>query len=234
MSFLSTHKLRHLSLDFSTLDAVFPGFGLGDFAILHGNAASYTCFLLSIRAQLPPEQGGLSSSIAFVDGGNMFNPYLVAEIARSYGLDSREALEKIYVSRAFTAYQLSSLILEKLDSALKRNRFGLLIVSDITSLFLDRDVPKTEAKEFFMKVCAKLSEIAARKQTIVVASYIPETRSMHGLFFEAMLFGKCNVLVRIKKTGEIFAFTLEDHPHIQPFSMDFTVDNGSLTSFMEM
>jgi hypothetical protein len=233
MSVLSTSKLRRLPLGFSTLDTVFLGFELGDFAVLCGNAASHTCFLLSIRAQLPPERGGIGSSIAFIDGGNMFNPYLAAEIARDYGLDSREALEKIHVSRAFTAYQLSSLILEKLGSTLKRNRFGLLIVSDVTSLFLDRDVPKTEATELFMKVCAKLSEIAEKKQTIVVTSYLPERSSMRGLFFEAVLFGKSNILIRVRRKGKILTFALEDHPRIKPFTMDFTVEDNSLDSFME-
>jgi len=233
MSLLSTNKLRRLPLDLPKLYTVFPGFELGDFAILRGNTASYMLFLLSVRAQFSPEQGGLGSSITFVDGGNTFNPYFVAEIARSYGLNAKEALENICVSRAFTAYQLSSLILEKLDFALKRNKAKLLIVSDITSLFLDRDVPKTEANELFMKACAKLSEIASKKQVITIVSHFPE-RSMHGLFLEAVLFGRCNVSIKVRKTGKVLAFTLEDHSRLKPFSMDFAVDDSSLASFMEV
>jgi hypothetical protein len=234
MSVLPVSKLRRLSLGFPTLDSVFPGFELGDFAVLRGNAAPFLSFALSVRAQLSPEQDGLDSSIAFADGGNMFNPYLVAEIAREYGLDSRTVLQKIHVSRAFTAYQLSSLILEKLDSVLKRNETSLLIVSDVTSLFMDSDIPKTEAKELFMKICTKLSEVAARKQTTVVASYFPEKQSRQGLFLEAVLLGKCNILISMKKTGNVLVFALEDHPCFKPFSMDFTVDNPSLTSFTEV
>lgn len=234
MSVLSTNTLRRLSLGFPTLDHVFPGFEAGDFVVLRGNAASYTCFVLSVRAQLALERGGLGSSIVFVDGGNMFDPYLVAEIARGYGLDSRTVLEKISVSRAFTAYQLSSLILEDLDSALKGNKAGLLIVSDIASLFLDRDVPKIEAEELFIKICVKLSQIAGTKQTIVFASYFPEKRSMRGLFFETVLFDKCNVLVRVKKTGRILTFALDDHAQLKTFNIAFTIDNNSLASFMGM
>jgi hypothetical protein len=231
MSVLSMKEVRRLSLGFQLLDDVFPGLEFGDFAVLHGSGVSFMSFALSVRCQLPLARNGLDSSTVFVDGGNMFNPYLIAEIARSYGLDSRAVLEKVYVSRAFTAYQLSSLILEKLESALKRRRARLLIVSDATSLFLDRDLPKVEARELFMKVCVKLSEIASEKQTIIVVGYFPEEHFRQSLFFETVLFGKCNVLIRLRKTGGILSFALEDHARINPFAMDFPVDSASLASF---
>jgi hypothetical protein len=231
MSVLSMNEVRRLSLGFPVLDDVFPGLEFGDFAVLHGSSVSFMFSTLSVRCQLPFARDGLDSSTVFVDGGNMFNPYLIAEIARSYGLDSRIVLEKVYVSRAFTAYQLSSLILEKLESALKRRRARLLIVSDVTSLFLDRDLPKVEARELFMKVCVKLSEIASERQTIIVVGYFPEKRSRQISFFEAFLFGKCNVLIRLRKIGKILSFALEDYARINPFTMDFTVDSASLALF---
>jgi len=231
MSVLSMKEVRRLSLGFPVLDDVFPGLEFGDFAVLHGSGVSFMSSALSVRCQLPLARGGLDSSTVFVDGGNMFNPYLIAEIARGYGLDSRGVLEKVYVSRAFTAYQLSSLILEKLESVLKRRRARLLIVSDATSLFLDRDLPKVEARELFMKVCVKLSEIASEKLAIIVVGYFPEEHFRQSSFFEAFLFGKCNVLIRLRKTGGILSFALEDHARINPFAMDFTVDSASLASF---
>lgn len=231
MSVLSMKEVRRLSLGFQLLYDVFPGLEFGDFAVLHGSGVSFMSSALSVRCQLPLARGGLDSSTVFVDGGNMFNPYLIAEIARGYGLDSRGVLEKVYVSRAFTAYQLSSLILEKLESVLKRRRARLLIVSDATSLFLDRDLPKVEARELFMKVCVKLSEIASEKQAIIVVGYFPEEHFRQSLFFEAVLFGKCNVLIRLRKTGGILSFALEDHARINPFAMDFPVDSASLASF---
>jgi hypothetical protein len=227
MSILSTNKLRRLSLGFSRVDDAFPGFELGDLVALRGNAASFMSFVLSVRSQLPPERGGLESSTIFVDGGNLFSPYSVAEIARGYGLDPKEALDRVYVSRAFTAYQLSSLIMEKSCDALKRTGSHLLIVSDITSLFLDRDVPQTEARELFTKVCCKLAQIASEEQAIVAVSYFPEGWSRQGALFEAFLFGVCNVLVRLERRDGVFAFILEEHPRIKPFNTDFTVDYAS-------
>jgi hypothetical protein len=228
MSILSINKLRRLSLGFLTLDGFFQGFELGDFVVMRGNAASFMSFVLSVQTQLPIEHGGLSSPTVFVDGGNMFSPYSVAEIAREHCLDSKAALEKVYVSRAFTAHQLSSLILEKLCLVLRKTRARLLIVSDISSLFLDRDVPKAEARELFMKICSKLSQIASEKQVIAVVTYLPKKRSRMELFFEAVLFGKCTILIRLRRKGQIFTFALEDHPSIRPFARDFTIDEAPL------
>lgn len=234
MSVLSAERVRRLSLGVQVLDDIFPGFEAGDFVVLYEDRVSFMSSTLCVRCMIPPDKDGLGSSVVFVDGGNLFSPYSLAEIARNHGLDSRKILERIYVSRAFTAYQFSSLILEKLETFLNSKRARLLVVSDITSLFFDRDIPKIEAKDLFMKVCAKLSEIAAKKQAVVLVTYFPERRSKRGLFFEAVLFGRSNVLVRLKRKGKILSFVLEDHPRVKPFSIDFPTDDVQLTAFMEV
>jgi RecA/RadA recombinase len=231
---LSTERVRRLSLGVPAVDNIFPGFEAGDFAVVYGDEVSFMAFALCVRCILPTEKGGLGSSVAFVDGGNSFNPYLVADLARIYDLDPRAALERAYVSRAFTAYQLSSLILEKLEPFLNVKKSRLLVVSDIASLFLDRDVPKTEAKDLFIKVCAKLSEIAEKKQTLVLATYYPERSSKRGLFLEAVLFGRSNVIVKFERRGSVLRFVLQDHPRIKPFSIDFQSEDVQLTNYMEV
>ncbi|MEM2507621.1 MAG: hypothetical protein QXF61_11320, partial [Nitrososphaeria archaeon] len=115
MSVLSAKRVRCLSLGISELDEVFPGFETGDFGVLCGNEASSVGFALCVRCVVPVEMGGLGLEVVFIDGGNSFNPYFLAEVARGFGLDPRYVLERIHVSRAFTAYQLSALILEKLN-----------------------------------------------------------------------------------------------------------------------
>ena len=233
MSVLAAEKVRYLSLGVHGLDEVFSGFELGEFVILYGNAASSMSFTLSVRSQLPAEHGRLVSATVFVDGGNLFSPYAIAETARNCGLEYRAVLNRVYVSRAFTAYQFASLISEKLRSVLKKTRAQLLVVSDITSLFFDRDLSRTEARELFTKTCSTLSEIALEKRAVVVATYFPERRSRQGLFFEAVLFEKCNVLVRLRRRGKILNFVLEKHPNARPFNVNFAGDNTVLDGFVE-
>ena len=234
MSVLSAERVRRLSLGVPVVDEVFPGFENGDFAVLYGDDALLVSFVLCVRCALSRDMGGLGTYAVFVDGGNFFSPYLIGDVARGYGFDPRIVLDRIYVSRAFTTYQLSALVLEKLEPFVNAKRAGLIVVSDIASLFLDRDIPKTEAKDLFVKVCAKLSDIANNKNCIVLATYRPDKRSKLGLFFEAVLFGRSNVLVKFERRGKTLSFVLQDHPRLKPFRVDFPSDDVPLTSFMEV
>jgi len=234
LSVLAAERVRHLSLGVQVLDDIFPGFEAGDFVVMYGDSVSFMSSNLCVRAELSSDKGGLGSSVVFVDGGNSFSPYLVAEVARGYGLDSKSVLKRIYVSRAFTAYQLSSLILEKLEPFLNGKRAKLLVVSDISSLFFDKDIPRTEAKDLFVKVCAKLSDIASKKQSIVAATYFPSRRSRRGLFFEAVLFGRSKVIVKFERKGKVLSFVLQDHPRMKQFSIEFPTDDVPLTKYMEV
>ena len=160
--------------------------------------------------QLPPSKNGLGSSAVFVDGGNVFNPYVVSEIACGYGLNPKDVLKRIYVSRAFTAYQLSSLVLEKLENAVRKFRSKLVAVSYVFSLFLDRDVPKNEAQDVFMKACGRLEEIARERKVIVVASHAVGTRSSRRLLFlETVLYGRANVVLGLKQSRGVTKLSLE-------------------------
>lgn len=231
-----TKITNRLSFGFPALDKVFSGFELGDFAVLDGNMASFASFVLCVRSQFAPENGGLGSSIFFVDGGNLFNPHLIAEISRNYRFNPKSVLEKIHVSRAFTAHQLSSMISEKLHFTLKKCKARILVISDITSLFLDRDMPATESRALFIRACSMLSEITSKKKAVVIVSYFPErrVRQMLSLLLEFHLSKKCNVLARLNRKGDVIIFCLERHHSIKPFSMNFTLDEIRSATSMDV
>jgi hypothetical protein len=89
---------------------------LGDFAVIHGLPSILTLsLLLAVRAQLPYELGGLESDVIFVDGGNTFRLYKVSRLAKLHKLSLRKTLQRIFIPRAFTAHQMMSIILEKLE-----------------------------------------------------------------------------------------------------------------------
>ena len=58
-----------LVLNIENVDALFPGFMLGDFAVLHGSSSIQSLLLsLCVLAQLPYQLGGLETNVLFVDG----------------------------------------------------------------------------------------------------------------------------------------------------------------------
>jgi RecA/RadA recombinase len=148
-------KLR-LLLGFETIDKVFPGFMLGDFAVIHGSSAVQSLLPnICVKAQLPYQLGGFESNVLFVDGANSFRLYDISDIAQTWELDPQHVLERIYVSRAFTVYQLVSIILDKLQAAVTKYDTKVVIISNLAQLFLDKDIPKKEAKELFNHLTAR-------------------------------------------------------------------------------
>lgn len=84
-------------------------------------------------------------NVIFVDGGNSINPYTIASLSKRNDLSKDYVLSKIKVCRAFTAYQLST-ILDNLGEAVEEYNPSSLIVSCISDLFLDKDIKRNEAK----------------------------------------------------------------------------------------
>jgi len=231
---LSRKHNRVLALGIPKLDEVFPGFQRGEFAVLVGRPLStMLSFLLSVRCQLPFRKGGLNSRVVFIDGGNTFDPYTVSAIAQEYGLEPRSVLEKILISRAFTAYQLTALVFEKLEDTLKRYRSKLVVISDITGLFLDRDVPKIEGRDIFMKMTQYLLDLASKRRAVIVASYFPRSYSSRNLFLESVLLARANTVIRFKKSRGGLNFVLEEHPSIKPSTIDFSSNSVTIDMFME-
>ncbi|MCW4018033.1 MAG: hypothetical protein NWF00_05055 [Candidatus Bathyarchaeota archaeon] len=109
-----------LTLNVPTIQQLLPSLECGDFAVFYGGAsASYLTSLLCVKVQLPSQIGGLSSRAVFVDGGggNTFRLYQISKIAQRHSLNPTAVLKKISVTRAFTAYQMTSLIMGKLCEA---------------------------------------------------------------------------------------------------------------------
>ena len=202
-----------LSLNMRNVNQLFPGFAVGDFALLHGSSSVMSLSsLLCVRAQLPVQLGGLGSNVVFVDGGNTFQLYHVARLARLHGLDPKQTLERIYISRAFTAYQMTAIVLEKLRETIQRYDAKLVVISDIAGFFLDKDIAETEAHRVYSQVLAYLSNFAKENQVMLVATYPPHQASRRNTFLHEITCGRANTVISLRQTRYEREFVLEKHP----------------------
>src|ERR1700733_4038098 len=106
-------SLLGLTSGLVSVDSLIGGLKGDTVALLTGSdirlqAAERYC----IRAQLPRAKGGLDGGAFFIDGGNSFDVYMFTDLARRYHLDYDAALDRQSLSRAFTIYELRSLIAE--------------------------------------------------------------------------------------------------------------------------
>ena len=230
----STPSQSRLSFNIANIDDLFPGFALGNFAILYGSSTVLPLsMLLCVRAQLPYQLGGLETNVVFVDGGNSFRLYDSSYIAQLHKLDPWEVLERIYVSRAFTAHQMTSLVLDQLQNAVGKYNSKLVIISDIARLYLDKDLPKREARDVFNQLTIYLSKFAERNRVLVIATYLPHYLSKRNIFFKAIVCGHANVVASVRPSKHGKQFVLEKHPFFKLGRTAFPSENLTITEFME-
>jgi len=223
-----------LSLNMRNINQLFPGFATGDFALLYGShAVSSLASLLCIRAQLPPQLGGLGSNVVFIDGANTFRLYHITRLARLHQLDPKQVLDRIYISRAFTAYQMTSLIMQKLEDAVKNCNSKLVIISDVAAMFLDKDVEDEEAKRIYSQVTTRLSNFTREQQVIVVATYPPHLDSPRNIYLQALTSARANAVIALRQTEYEREIILEKHPTFTLGSAELPSEILPLTAFME-
>jgi hypothetical protein len=223
-----------LPFSISNIDVLFPGFAAGDFGVLYGTpTVLLLSLLLCVRAQLPLQLGGLETNVVFVDGGNTFRLYKVSRIAQLHHLCPKQVLERIYISRAFTAYQMASIIFEKLEETVSKYSVKLVIVSDIAGLYLDRDIPMKEANQVFSQLTVHLSKLADEHQIIVVATCLPHYCSRRNTFFHAVVSGRANLVASVRSTKSGQEFVLEKHRVLNLGRARFPSGHHTLNQFME-
>jgi hypothetical protein len=223
-----------LSFNMANIDDLFPGFTIGDFAVLYGSPTVLPLsLLLTVRAQLPTQLGGLETNVVFVDGGNTFRLFEVSRIAQLHELDPRRVLERIFISRAFTAYQMTTIILDKLQEAVEKYNSKLVVISDIAGLYLDKDIPTKEAKDVFSQLTVYLSKFAEENQLIALATYIPYYPSSRNAFLHETIRGRASVVMSVRRTKFGQQFVLEKHPLFSLGYAEFPSENLTIDQFME-
>lgn len=223
------------SLNMPGVDELFPGFLPGDFAILYGSpSVTSLASLICVRAQLPLQLGGLGSNIVFVEGGNTFRLYNIARLAQLHQLDPEKVLANIFISRAFTAYQLTSLLMEKLEEAVKTYDAKVVVISDIAGFFLDNKVQPEEAQRVYSQIVTYLSNFARIHQIAIIATYLPHENGKRNTMLQEMTRHRASTVLCFKKNACGREVALEKH---STYRLGFAElpskhQNRSLTDFL--
>jgi len=105
--------------------------------------------------------------VIVLDGANRFNAYRVSSFARRALIPPEKLLKSIRIARAFTCYQMATLMGEQLTSLLRQERAGellqrpwVILLGPLTT-FLDEDVPEREVRPLFERSLRKIEEMAS-------------------------------------------------------------------------
>ena len=111
-----------------------PVGAITEFSGAYGSGKTQICFQLCITVQQSPENGGLGGKAYYIDTEGTFSPRRIVEMARSFGLDSKQILKNILVSKAYTVDHMVILINEA-KRLIPQENIKLLIVDSVASHF---------------------------------------------------------------------------------------------------
>jgi hypothetical protein len=117
--------------------------------------------------------GGFDApNIIIIDGGNSLDFYLFVNFARQYGLDTKSILQQIIVSRAFTVYQLTDLIITELPKIIQHYNSNMVVISNFLEMFLrEPRLDINEAEYLIREVKHSLTETKILQNVLVIMSW---------------------------------------------------------------
>jgi hypothetical protein len=152
----------------------------GKLYLLHGSAS---VFRLSLSAAAHVLLTGVPMTL--VDGTNRFDLYYLAEFARRFA--QRSALERperlagrcmlpedilnsIFVSRAFTCYQMEALITDRLPVFVEKTASPSVIIFGLLDTFYDEQAPMFEVRKSLQRILTALHRLKSEGISVLLAS----------------------------------------------------------------
>ena len=147
------------------LDDLTGGFKAGEITFIDGNSD----LILIIPNQICVNTyRTFNSDTIYLDGGMGANPYEISRYARFMELDQKETLKHIHISRAFTVYQMSTLICDLLEIEIKKHNPRTLIVGRFPLLYLDKDIKSNEAQIIMKNNIGTIKRLTTRYNLITI------------------------------------------------------------------
>lgn len=163
-----------LAFGIEKLDSL-VNFSYGDKVCIVGNK-KYTNMIITrlcVRALMPKRIGGFDShNIIVIDAGNNLDFYLFVNFARQYGLDIKRTLQQIIISRAFTVYQLTNLIINEIPSIVQYYNSNIVVISNFLEMFLrEPRLDIREAEYLIREIKHSLIKTEILQKIVVIMSW---------------------------------------------------------------
>ncbi len=135
--------------------------------VLEGDRESASPVMHAFCAEYITTQG----RVVWVDGGNVLDPLRLSRMMRSRRCSTRYSLDQVTIARAFTAYQMSSIIEDRLPEKVREESPSLVMVTALSALFADPDVDGRESRELIRRSMDALGTLAAEGSTVLISGY---------------------------------------------------------------
>ena len=186
---------RVLTTAIPQLDKLIGGFRASKVSLIDSDD-DYLSSLLHLLCVRSIEQ--FDEEVVWVDGGNEVNPYAMSSLCRRLGLDRKDVLSRVNVSRAFTAYQLATLIEDRLEEQICESAPSTVIVSSISHMFLDKDMRWMESHQLLRRCLEKISRLTEQHETVTIVTNSSYLHSRPSPGLAALLYDHADLIVQMR------------------------------------
>ena len=196
---------RSVNTSIAALDAFIGGFPSGKITLIDSSDKLLfdLVHLLCIDQVVNDER-----EVVWVDGGNSINPYSLAGICKRSRVNVQEALESINISRAFTAYQMVTLIDEMLEPEVERTQAGMLVISCFPDLFQDKDMWWSESFQLMKRCIASIQRVTREHDLIAVVTNFGLSKLLYKKSLRGMVYSSADRVLRIESARSALRFSM--------------------------
>jgi hypothetical protein len=125
--------------------------------------------------------------VAVVDAGMAFQVTPIVAMAQACRIAPDVFLRRVHIVRAFTCWQLTTLLCERLHPLLATHPIGLVILLEPLTAFFDEDVTYQEAKLLFQRVLQTLAGLSTSVPRPLIVQTVPAHQTPRRLFARDLL-----------------------------------------------
>ncbi|MHA1217002.1 MAG: hypothetical protein ACTSPX_06765 [Candidatus Thorarchaeota archaeon] len=206
--------IRHkMSTGVEPIDRLLEGgMEFGIMYLLYGDRALHDDVLrMAVHAQLPPELGGISTPSIIIDSANMISIERITDHSYRLGLEPEEAMDRIYITRAFNSSQTYDLVMNQLEHLFDQVPARLLIVSGLPNLYLSEDIT-SEGLQEITHMASRLMTFTLKRNIVTVVTAPASDCNPRLPAGGRALASYAQIHIRIQESRAYFKYTLAKHP----------------------
>jgi hypothetical protein len=167
------------------------------------------CCLLPRRSCgfIPNRTSSPNSNVLVIDAGNSIDVYQYVEFGRRYGLDTRQVLQRVVVTRVFTIYQLVHLIVYNLPKMIHKFNAKLILIPDLFDMFIQNQIDIKEAKSLIKEIVDAILILSRNNVLFITSILLNNLLSISDLYYKTLppLFNKSIEIIQSKSSERLTA-----------------------------
>lgn len=125
--------------------------------------------------------------VALVDAGMAFQVTPIVAMAQACRVAPAVFLRRVHLVRAFTCWQLTTLLCDRLHPLLATHPIGLVILLEPLSAFFDEAITAKEARLLFPRVLQTLADLPQAGPRLLIAQTVPASQTPRRVFARDLL-----------------------------------------------